>query len=54
MSVKTETKPATPRIDNTQLYENIGNIVIERAVCGDEECLDIYERAAKMAQGMAK
>lgn len=30
------------QIDNSQLYENIGNIIIERAHAGDKECEDIY------------
>lgn len=33
------------QIDNSQLYENIGNIVIERAHAGDRECENINARA---------
>ncbi|HEU4443553.1 MAG TPA: hypothetical protein VFR94_02650 [Nitrososphaeraceae archaeon] len=39
-----ETQPRR-QVDNSQLYENIGNIVIERAHAGDQECEDIYARA---------
>lgn len=31
--------------DYSELYEEIGNIVIERAHAGDKECEDIYARA---------
>jgi hypothetical protein len=33
------------QIDNSQLYENIGDIVIERAHAGDRECENIYAQA---------
>jgi hypothetical protein len=36
-------------IDNSQLYENIGNIVIERAHAGDDHCLEIYKRAWQLS-----
>jgi hypothetical protein len=42
------TSKATPRsIDYADLYENIGNIVIEQAHSGDDNCFDIYKRAVK-------
>lgn len=39
-----ETQPRRT-IDNADLYEEIGNIVIERAHAGDKECENIYARA---------
>jgi hypothetical protein len=42
------TSKTTPKkIDNSRLYEEIGNIVIERAHSGDDNCFEIYKRAAK-------
>lgn len=36
--------------DYTVLYEQIGNIVIERAHAGDKNCGDIYTRAFAKAK----
>lgn len=36
--------------DYSELYEQIGNIVIERASAGDDHCLEIYERAWKITK----
>jgi hypothetical protein len=45
------TSKTTPEtIDNSHLYEEIGNIVIERAHSGDEQCFDIYKRAYAKAK----
>jgi hypothetical protein len=38
MSIKT---------DNTELYEHIGDIVIQKAHSGDKDCLRIFELAMK-------
>ena len=35
------------RIDNADLYEEIGNLVIERADAGDKRCVEIFSRAWK-------
>jgi hypothetical protein len=40
-------KTTPERIDYADLYENIGNIVIELAHSGDDKCFDIYKRAVK-------
>ena len=32
-------------IDNTDLYEAIGNLVIERAELGDRYCFEIFSKA---------
>lgn len=36
--------------DYSGLYEQIGDIVIERASAGDVNCLEIYERAWKITK----
>jgi hypothetical protein len=36
--------------DYSELYEHIGNIVIERASEGDHHCLEIYEMAWKITK----
>lgn len=38
------------KIDYAQLYESIGDIVIERAHAGDKECQSIYEHAYRKAR----
>lgn len=43
-----ETQPCR-QVDNRQLYENIGNIVIEKAHAGDNHCLEIYKRAWQLS-----
>jgi hypothetical protein len=43
-----ETQPRR-QIDNSQLYENIGDIVIEKAHAGDNHCLEIYKRAWQLS-----
>jgi hypothetical protein len=48
-----ETQPRR-QIDNRQLYENIGNIVIERAHAGDNHCLEIYKRAWQLSSNEQK
>jgi hypothetical protein len=47
-----ETQPR--QIDNSQLYENIGNIVIEKAHAGDNHCLEIYKRAWQLSSNEQK
>jgi hypothetical protein len=44
MSRETNT---SSRIDYAALYEFIGNMVIEKAHAGDENCLQIYERSCR-------
>jgi hypothetical protein len=42
----------TPKhIDNSDLYEEIGDLVIERAPAGDEYCEQIFSRAYKKFKG---
>jgi hypothetical protein len=44
-----ETHPTqtSKRIDNSDLYEEIGDLVIERAHAGDGYCEEIFSRAYK-------
>jgi hypothetical protein len=48
-----ETQPRR-QIDNRQLYENIGNIVIQKAHAGDNHCLEIYKRAWQLSSNEQK
>ena len=42
----------TPKhVDNSDLYEKIGDLVIERAHAGDEYCEEIFSRAYKKIKG---
>jgi hypothetical protein len=43
----TQSRQTSIKSDYSKLYEQIGNIVIERAHAGDDYCLRIYERAWK-------
>lgn len=43
----TQSRQTSIKADYSTLYEQIGNIVIERASAGDDYCLRIYERAWK-------
>ena len=40
-------RKTSSRMDYAALYELIGNMVIERAHAGDENCLHIYERSCR-------
>lgn len=42
------------KIDNSELYERIGDLVIARAHAGDKDCLRIFELALHKTEGQVR
>lgn len=42
------------KIDNAELYEQIGDLVIGRAHAGDKDCLRIFELALRKTEGQSQ
>ena len=39
------------KTDNSELYEHIGDLVIQKAHAGDKDCLRIFEIALRKTEG---